>query len=123
MGMSMTALTIRSGAAVWWPTRLATSETGGQQTQSSRTTGSTRTCCWSCRHERIPETGTNVPRTRTSPMKILVLSDLHLAHLAFSAVHEAQRIDEHVVVFVRAGDIDGVVGGFRGARKISRKKP
>ncbi len=27
-------------------------------------------------------------------MKLLVLSDLHLAHLAFSAVHEGRRIDE-----------------------------
>jgi hypothetical protein len=31
-------------------------------------------------------------------MKILVLSDLHLAHLSFSALHEGRRIDEHADV-------------------------
>lgn len=56
-------------------------------------------------------------------MKILVLSDLHLAHLSFSAVHEGQRIDEHADVVVLAGDIDDGVGGFRWARETFPDKP
>lgn len=56
-------------------------------------------------------------------MKILVLSDLHLAHLSFSAVHEGRRIDEDADVVVLAGDIDDGVGGFRWARETFPDKP
>jgi predicted phosphodiesterase len=56
-------------------------------------------------------------------MKLLVLSDLHLAHLSFSALHEGRRIDEHADVVVLAGDIDDGVGGFRWARETFPDKP
>lgn len=56
-------------------------------------------------------------------MKILVLSDLHLAHLPFSALHDGRRIDEHADVVVLAGDIDDGVGGFRWARETFADKP
>lgn len=56
-------------------------------------------------------------------MKLLVLSDLHLAHLSFSAVHEGRRIDEEADIVVLAGDIDDGVGGFRWARETFPDKP
>ena len=56
-------------------------------------------------------------------MKILVLSDLHLAHLAFSALHEGRRIDEEADVVVLAGDIDDGVCGFRWARETAFAYP
>ena len=56
-------------------------------------------------------------------MKILVLSDLHLAHLSFPAVHAGERIDAQADVVVLAGDIDDGVGGFRWARETFPDKP
>ena len=56
-------------------------------------------------------------------MKILVLSDLHLAHLSVPAVHAGERIDAQADVVVLAGDIDDGVGGFRWARETFPDKP
>lgn len=56
-------------------------------------------------------------------MKILVLSDLHLTHMPFSAVQDGVRIDAEVDVVVLAGDIDEGVGGFRWARETFPDKP
>ena len=56
-------------------------------------------------------------------MKILVLSDLHLAHLNFPAVHAGKRIDAQADVVVLAGDIDDGAGGFRWARETFPDKP
>lgn len=56
-------------------------------------------------------------------MKLLVLSDLHLAHLSFSAVHAGHRVDDEADVVVLAGDIDDGVAGFRWARETFPDKP
>lgn len=56
-------------------------------------------------------------------MNILVLSDLHLAHLSFPAVHDGERIDAQADVVVLAGDIDDGAGGFRWARETFPDKP
>lgn len=56
-------------------------------------------------------------------MKILVLSDLHLAHLSFSPVHDNKRIDDGADVVVLAGDIDNGVGGFCWGREAFPDKP
>lgn len=56
-------------------------------------------------------------------MKLLILSDLHLAHLSFSSVHQGRRIDEQADIVVLAGDIDDGVGGFRWARETFPDKP
>lgn len=56
-------------------------------------------------------------------MKILVLSDLHLAHLSFAPLHDSRRIDEDADVVVLAGDIDDGVGGFRWGREAFPDKP
>lgn len=56
-------------------------------------------------------------------MKILVLSDLHLAHHSFSAVHDGVRVDAQADVVVLAGDIDDGLGGFRWAREAFPDKP
>ena len=50
-------------------------------------------------------------------VKILILSDIHLSHQHFSAVHEGQRIDANADVIVLAGDLTEGSGGFRWARK------
>ena len=50
-------------------------------------------------------------------MKILVLSDLYLAHLHFLAEHAGERIDAQADVVVLAGDIDDGASGFRWARE------
>ena len=56
-------------------------------------------------------------------MKILVLSDLHLTHMPFFALHEGVRVDQEADVVVLAGDIDEGVGGFRWARETFPDKP
>lgn len=56
-------------------------------------------------------------------MKLLVLSDLHLAHHSFSAVHDGHRVDEEANVVVLAGDINDGVAGFRWARETFPDKP
>jgi 3',5'-cyclic AMP phosphodiesterase CpdA len=56
-------------------------------------------------------------------MKILVLSDLHLAHARFLAIHAGERIYAQADVVVLAGDIDDGVGGFRWARETFPDKP
>ena len=56
-------------------------------------------------------------------MKILVLSDLHLSHHHFLAVHDGRRIDQEADVVVLAGDIDEGLGGFRWARETFPDKP
>ena len=48
-------------------------------------------------------------------MKLLVLSDLHLAHLPFPAMHNGSRIDAQADVAVLAGDIDDGVVSLRWA--------
>lgn len=45
------------------------------------------------------------------PVKILVLSDLHLAHSSFDVVQDGQRIDQNADVVVVAGDIGECVKG------------
>ena len=56
-------------------------------------------------------------------MKILVLSDLHLGQISFSAIHEGQRIDKDADVVVLAGDIDDGVKGFHWGRETFPDKP
>ncbi len=56
-------------------------------------------------------------------MKILVLSDLHLGQISFSAIHEGRRIDKDADVVVLAGDIDDGVKGFGGRVKPFRTSP
>ena len=56
-------------------------------------------------------------------MKLLVLSDLHLAHLPFPAMHNGMRIDAQADVVVLAGDIDDGVAGLRWARETFPDKP
>jgi predicted phosphodiesterase len=57
------------------------------------------------------------------PMKILVLSDLHLSHQSFAVVMDGARIDAQADVVVLAGDIDDGLGGFRWAREAFPDKP
>ena len=56
-------------------------------------------------------------------MKLLVLSDLHLAHHSFSAIQAGRRIDNEADVVVLAGDISEGVAGFRWARETFPDKP
>ena len=56
-------------------------------------------------------------------MKLLVLSDLHLAHSPFDVVEDGQRIDRIADVVVLAGDIDDGINGFHWARETFPDKP
>lgn len=56
-------------------------------------------------------------------MKVLILSDLHLAHQGFSPIYEGRRIDEEADVVVLAGDIHDGVAGMRWGRETFPDKP